>query len=802
MLRFLACSVDVLSPDGGPMDTETEQQLRSLARERVRKNARQIQHSLKQIAAGNPLGAEPDPVRRTARIVAKAGLPQRDAEVLSTTIASMAASADEPGRSPAGAEALQGPTIDFVGMDFLSLARLVANSVGRVIFRSGRAQGTGFLVGPGIFLTNHHVIRDANDAAQMLVEFDYESDAQPVTAFDFDADGCFVSDPVEGLDFTLVAVGQRRSGIKSIEDFSYVTLSDAADKHMLGELANIIQHPQGAYKQLVLRENSLIARDETQNVLHYLADTEKGSSGSPVCNNNWEPIALHHWGEPWLEVKSVTGEPLRRDINEGIRISSIVRALRQRQEHLHSPTREAVKALIERWDKALRGGPVAPRDESNTRTTLPAATSSPIPTMGSASSALVPGVTNPAISWSIPLQVTIEAELNGGAARAQSVLVLDRRRAAQPPSLRMERRPGAEVELNDRGGYEPGFIPRTLIPLPSTAAVPYRLARNQFAINGDAPHELRYEHFSIFVNADRKVASFTACNIDGRRVVAVNRANKTVTEDPSLSQLGVESLAGAEASDDFSRDPRILDSEQMGIEYYEKQDVPGFPLPSFPGRDAPQTDLKRYYSALAQRTGRMFQKGHIIMRGDPAWGTPDAALIAEEDTFFYTNAAPQLGYFNQGSPVRQPGSKGKLRWRAVETYVLRNAVTMRQRISVFAGPVFDDAYDVEYRFGIKVPMRFWKIVVWMGESGLQSIALLADQKPVLQELTRGVPEAAERFNDDDELARVSEFLSTVEQIESLTKLKFAAAVRDADVRRGMEAMSASDFVPSALKGRK
>jgi endonuclease G len=772
---------------GGRMDTTTEQKLRDLVRRRVSGNAEQIQRSLKLIAAGNPLAAEPEPARRVARIVAKAGLPKRDAEALSKTIEMMAAGVERAADSPAGAEAIQGPTIDFVGVDFLSLGRLAANSVGRVLFRSGRAQGSGFLVGPGLFLTNHHVMRDEHDAAQMLVEFDYESDTQPVTTFEFDTGRCFVTDPVEGLDFTLVAIGSRRSGSKSIDDFGYITLSDATDKHMLGEIANLIQHPQGAYKQLVLRENSLVARDETEHVLHYLADTEKGSSGSPVCNNRWEPIALHHWGEPWLEVKDGAGRPLRRDVNEGIRISSIVRALRDRRAGLMLPMRETVGALIESWDRAARGGPVAPRNEAAVR---PSPAPAPVP-------ATAPGTPGQATLWSVPLTVTVEAELPGGAVRAQSELILDRRAAPSAPRRR-ERRASAENGLDSRGGYEPGFIPRVLVPLPKTSGVPYRLARNQLAMNGDPPHELRYEHFSIVMNADRKVAAFTACNIDGRRVVAVSREDKTVTEDPSLSQLGVESLEGAEASDDFTRDPRILDSDQMGIEYYEEQEVPGFPKPQFPGRDAPEADRKRYHRAMAQRTARMFQKGHIIMRGDPAWGTHDAALAAEEDTFFYTNAAPQLGYFNQGSPVKRPGAKGKLRWRAVETYVLRNAVTMRQRVSVFAGPIFDDEYDVEYRFGIKVPMRFWKIVVWMGEKKLQSIALLADQKPVLNELTRGVPEAAERFDDDDELARVSEFLSSVEEIESLTKLEFATAVRKADIRRGMERASSSGFTPTAL----
>jgi hypothetical protein len=40
---------------------------------------------------------------------------------------------------------------------------------------------------------------------------------------------------------------------------------------MLGEIANIIQHPRGRYKEAVLRENRLVARDETVQVLHYIA---------------------------------------------------------------------------------------------------------------------------------------------------------------------------------------------------------------------------------------------------------------------------------------------------------------------------------------------------------------------------------------------------------------------------------------------------------------------------------------------------------------------------------------------------
>eukprot|EP01035_Chromulina_nebulosa_P054891 gene54891-75201_t len=227
--------------------------------------------------------------------------------------------------------------------------------------------------------------------------------------------------------------------------------------------------------------------------------------------------------------------------------------------------------------------------------------------------------------------------------------------------------------FEDRGGYEPGFIPGFVVPLPDYSGTGWRAADNLLAGPGDDPHELPYHHFSIVMNADRRLVGFTAVNIDGKRIKAVDRDTKAVTDDPTLQQLGVESLGreGAEASDAFRPDRRVALEEQMNREFYENQVVQGF------------LDTKS-----KARTARIFQKGHIVLRGDPAWGTAEEAVAAERDTFFYTNAAPQVGFFNQGSALDHPGSKGKLRWRAVETYVLRNAVTMKRRISVFAGPVF------------------------------------------------------------------------------------------------------------------
>lgn len=754
--------------------------LANIVRKRILRNKDQIENSLRQTAIGNPLGAEPLRERRVLRISKKANLPRRDAAAISSVIELTAATGAAP--FGGGAEAVQGPTIDFTGVEFLSRGRWAANAVGRIVWKGGRAQGTGFLVAPGILITNNHVIQTPASARQMLVEFDYELDDigsdRPTTVFEFAPERFFLADPIERHDFTVLAVGMQVGGAKSIADFGYIPLSDAADKHMLGELANIIQHPLGAPKQVVVRENSLVARDETVQVLHYIADTDKGSSGAPVCNNDWEPIALHHWGGPALEVKDINGNPLRRDINEGIRVSAIVSNLKQRRSALGGADRAVLEDMLSLWDGAPRRGPSQPREQAP---------------LGESTQEEPNPRTEPdgSVTWTFPIEINVRSPLMDGRLGAGLLSQVKRKDTTGLKSSE-ERNPKIR-DFSDRGGYEPGFIPGFMVPLPNMTDLPYALAVNTEAPAGDNPHELRYHHFSIFVNSDRRLAAVTACNIDGGRIVAVNRETKTGKSNPTLKDLGVEAF-GAEASDDFQPDPRIAITDQMANPFYRDQNVPGHPKPEFPGNDAPAAVLKAYHRAMMERTARMFQKGHIIMRGDPAWGLEAEAIAAEADTFFYTNAAPQLGFFNQGSPVNQPGSKGTLRWRALESYVLRNAFITRQRICVFAGPIFDDGYDVEYRSGALVPMRFWKIAVWADGAELKSIALLADQKPVLELLTEGTPEAMERFDDEAELSRVAEFLTTVADVQARTGLRFSEAVHLADVRRGEEGLvPAADF---------
>ncbi|PZO71085.1 MAG: DNA/RNA endonuclease, partial [Sphingomonas taxi] len=303
---------------------------------RLRANHGEIVHSIDAAQAGNPLAAEPDPGRRVARLQSKARLTQREAEALDATIRTLSETPAREGVAPAvgaaGAEKVWGDTVDFVNVSFLEKGARIARAVGRVSFRNESPVGTGFLIGNGLFLTNHYVIPSAEFAQQLALDFDYELDLvgnrRSVTRFLLDP-GVFVTDPdtQDGLDYTIIAVGAQLQGTLPIEMFGWSGLSGAGDKHMLGEFANIVQHPNGRFKEVVLRENRLVGRYDT--ALHYVADTEPGSSGSPVFNSEWRPIALHHWGGPWREVFGDDGTPTRVDINEGIRISAIVQDLRR-----------------------------------------------------------------------------------------------------------------------------------------------------------------------------------------------------------------------------------------------------------------------------------------------------------------------------------------------------------------------------------------------------------------------------------------------------------------------------------------
>lgn len=281
-------------------------------------------------------------------------------------------------------ERVMGEAEEFLSVLYLKRAPIVSKSVGRVIRKaSGIGFGTGFLVAPGVLMTNHHVLPNSSAARNAAIQFDFElnyrnREMAPVR-FELLPDLLFYAD--EALDFAVVAVAPVSSqNGRPLDDFGYLPLDGGEGKITIGKPVNIIQHPNAEQKQAVFRNADLV--DLPANELsadaqftgspsdvaaHYVADTKRGASGSPVFSDAWEVIALHHSavavikdGKFLMEDKTyrdpndiTDDDDVDWQANEGIRISRITRHLEvllSENAHLLSPSE------IERIELVLRVG--------------------------------------------------------------------------------------------------------------------------------------------------------------------------------------------------------------------------------------------------------------------------------------------------------------------------------------------------------------------------------------------------------------------------------------------------------------
>lgn len=203
------------------------------------------------------------------------------------------------------------------------------------------------MVSPNLLMTNNHVLDTKENTVKSVAEFNFEialNDTRKISkTFTLDPDHFFFTSPIQGgLDFTLVAVKPRsKDDTTSLNDFGFFSLIEASGKALLGEAVTIIQHPEGHEKQIALRGNRLTGLPD--HFAQYETDTMPGSSGSPVFNNQWEVVALHHSGVPKMnadgKILTKDGRIWNKDTmsddaidwiaNEGIRISNIFEHLRK-----------------------------------------------------------------------------------------------------------------------------------------------------------------------------------------------------------------------------------------------------------------------------------------------------------------------------------------------------------------------------------------------------------------------------------------------------------------------------------------
>ena len=239
-------------------------------------------------------------------------------------------------------------------------------------------------------------------------------------------------------------------------------------------------------------------------------------------------------------------------------------------------------------------------------------------------------------------------------------------------SLR-EKRDGshARSHFKGRSGYDPAFLGGgdRRVPLPTLGPHEADVAVATEPDGSKRP-ELRYTHFSVKFSTSRRLPRLTACNVDGGQWRRIKRADE----------------------DQWFSDGRISAESQLGEADYAHPDI---------------------------------DRGHMVRREDPNWGTAVVARRANDDTFHYTNAAPQHELLNQGAKE----------WLGLENYVLESARTHGLKISVFTGPVLRDD-DRRLDNGLQVPDEFWKVIVALdGRRRLRATGYVLTQGRFIEDIT-------------------------------------------------------------------
>jgi len=204
---------------------------------------------------------------------------------------------------------------DLLPIWFLARGAELGRAVGRVLLPDG-SSGTGFLVARDLVLTNNHVLSSHKVAETATFQLNFQSAAngvdEPIHEVALLPQGGFCTD-VE-RDWSLVRVAEPvgdRWGTIDVRPRAVVA----------GDAVYIIQHPGGGAKQVALGINRVTHVGD--DIVQYLTDTMPGSSGSPVFDQKWQLVALHHSGG-WLREPGSKRLMFR---NEGIAIGAVYAGL-------------------------------------------------------------------------------------------------------------------------------------------------------------------------------------------------------------------------------------------------------------------------------------------------------------------------------------------------------------------------------------------------------------------------------------------------------------------------------------------
>ncbi len=321
--------------------------------------------------------------------------------------------------------------------------------------------------------------------------------------------------------------------------------------------------------------------------------------------------------------------------------------------------------------------PSAPDDQSASVSTLQA----PPPADGKPNADIVTG--RHVVTIEVPLRITISLGEIGGVTKAATAVAAE----ALAPQATTEAlvEPFHEADYTDRTGYNPQFLGEGrdfAVPMPTVSDV------SLLASTKSGEDTLRYQNFSIQMNAARRLAAVCASNVTREAMLRRPDPSKGYTRK-DLSDLGPND------QERWFLDPRLDDRFQLPDVFFTKD-------------------------------GGAFDKGHIVRREDAAWGRSYSEIRrANGDTFHVTNCSPQVAGFNRSA-------SGKDNWGDLENAVYSGAAS--ERLCVLAGPVLDPSDEVfvgtagaRVTLRAKIPTRFWKVVVARTEAGIAAFGFILEQ---------------------------------------------------------------------------
>lgn len=614
--------------------------------------------------------------------------------------------------------------------------------------------GTGFVVGTGIVMTNRHVaaifasgvgIHQLAFKPGLRAGIDFLREFGRPPGRTFPVTRVVMIHPfwdmalleVEGLTIPPLTFSRRDASADSTTEVAAIGYP-AFDTRNNADVQNDLFRRVFGVKRL--QPGTLDGRQNAESFGHLVSalrhncSTLGGNSGSAVIDlSTGHVVALHFGGKEGVTNHSVPASELARDarvVNAGLTFAGASAVARTgepewapfwvRADEVVFAADDASSSVNSR--SAAPRGVAPPPPAAAPPVSTPSARSSP-PQRGQA-------MADGSIQIVVPLpalHVTVRlGEAGAQQIEAHAVASATARAAASAATDDTVEKlvmPFHEEDYSSRTGYDADFLDGVTIPMPTAAD------RAVVAAAKDGSTVLHYQHFSIVMHAKRRMALVTASN------VVADPKLKTPEPDRNYSRKGLSGL-GENDQEKWFPDPRLDDEFQLPDAFYTRDDG-------------------------------AFDKGHVVRREDVAWGkTYDILRRANGDTYHVTNCSPQVADFNRST-------LGVDNWGDLEDHVLKGAAS--ERYCQFAGPVLDPSDEVflgtvggRVKVRVKIPSRYWKVIVVRTADGVASFGFILEQD------LSDVP------TEEFVAGRFSRFMLPLIELQNLASVRFPRIVLEAD----------------------